>query len=208
LIRKMISDMPPASRALLALSDLVAGRVHFVLLGAGLVVGGCIWFGRTHVGRQAFSTVLVRLPGVKRIVLTLSLAQICRCLALLLNSGLTMVSAMGLTSATVAVPRLATGLREVCRKIVDGSRLTDALAEESLLPPLALSVIAVGEEAGGLTTSFTRLASMYDRDSRAAVKTAIGILEPAVTVILGVIVGGVAAIVITTLYKATQGVLR
>jgi type IV pilus assembly protein PilC len=65
---------------------------------------------------------------------------------------------------------------------------------------------AVGEEAGRLPITFERLSRLYDREVKAAVKRALGLLEPIVTVLLGVVVGGVAVLVVTTIYSAMKGI--
>ena len=66
----------------------------------------------------------------------------------------------------------------------------------------------VGEEAGRLPITFERLSRLYDREVKASVKRALGLLEPVVTVLLGVVVGGVAVLVVTTIYSAMKGIGR
>jgi type II secretory pathway component PulF len=208
IIRKMVSDLPPASRLLLLLSDLVQGHLLTVLVGTAACVTGLVVFARTDAGRQLSSSFLSRLPLARNIIATLNLAELSRTLAVLLESGLSMVQALDLSSGIVSLPRLRQGIKGSRQMITDGARISDAFAAQQIFPPLAMSMIKVGEEAGSLPTSFQRLGVVYDRDAKSAVKVALGVLEPAVTVMLGVIVGGVAAIVITTLYKATQGLAR
>jgi general secretion pathway protein F len=208
IIRKMVHELPPASRLLLALSDIVAGNVMLVLFCTALLVSGIVWFCRTPRGGRLMANLFGRLPIARRIVTTLNLAQACRSLAVLLDSGLTMLAAIDLTAATLSLPKLSQGFQSLRKRIEDGARLSEAMMATAILPPLAISMVKVGEDAGSLSQAFLRLATMYDREARSAVKNAIGFLEPAVTVLLGLIVGGVAAIVISTLYKATQGLAR
>jgi len=74
------------------------------------------------------------------------------------------------------------------------------------MPPVALSMLKVGEEAGRLPITFERLSRLYDREVKEAVKKALGLLEPIVTVALGLVVGGVAVLVVSTIYSAMKGI--
>ena len=208
IIRKIMAELPPASRMLLVLSDLVQGHLVAVLVGTVALVGSAVMLLRTDGGRQMGAAFMARLPLARNIVATLNLAELSRTLSVLLDSGLSMVQALDLCAGVVSLPTVRQGIERSRQQIVDGSRITEAFGGQRLFPPLAMSMIKVGEEAGSLPMSFHRLGVVYDRDAKSAVKTALTVLEPAVTVMLGVLVGGVAAIVITTLYKATQGLAR
>ena len=91
-------------------------------------------------------------------------------------------------------------------RIVGGARLGEAFEEAELMPPVALSMVKVGEEAGRLPVTFERLSRLYDREVKEAVKKALGLLEPLVTVVLGLVVGGVAVLVVGTIYSAMKGI--
>ena len=69
-----------------------------------------------------------------------------------------------------------------------------------------MSMVEVGESAGRLPITFERLGKLYDREVKDAVKRALGMLEPLVTVMLGVVVGGVAVLVVMTIYSAMNGI--
>ena len=69
-----------------------------------------------------------------------------------------------------------------------------------------MSMVQVGESAGRLPVTCERLGKIYDREVKDAVKKALGMLEPLVTVLLGVVVGGVAVLVVMTIYSAMNGV--
>jgi type IV pilus assembly protein PilC len=69
-------------------------------------------------------------------------------------------------------------------------------------------MITIGERSGDMPRCFDRLGALYDRESKAAVKRALGMLEPIVTIALGVIIGGVAAVIISTLYTSIGGLAR
>ncbi|MCR9246611.1 MAG: type II secretion system F family protein [bacterium] len=205
-LAKMGGDLPAASQMLLDCSGFVSANILWICLGsvAGLVT--FLMLLRTSWMRDAMMAVLGSMPVARNVVSTLAVAQFSRTLGVLLKAGLTMTHALELGAASVAAPRFRRMLRECRNKIIGGARLGEAFSEVELLPPVALSMVKVGEEAGRLPITFERLSKLYDREVKAAVRKALAMLEPIVTVALGVIVGGVAVLVVTTIYTAMKGI--
>lgn len=207
-LSKIGGELPAASRALIQCSGFVAEHILAIAVGSvGALVGG-VFLMRTQVCREFGARVLAVLPVVRDVIGTLAIAQFCRTFSLLLQAGLTMTSALELGAAAVGVPGFRRRITEAGQRIVGGARLGEAAEAVELLPPVALSMVRVGEEAGRLPVTFERLSRLYDREVKAAVKRALGLLEPVVTVVLGVVVGGVAVLVVTTIYSAMKGIGR
>lgn len=205
-ISKIGSELPAASRILIDASAFVAGNVVAILLGTVGALVAAVLLLRTRAVSSAVLSLMGSLPVMRNVLGTLALAQFSRTFAVLLNSGLTMTSALELGGAAVALPRVRDGLAGARERILGGARLGEALEAEEVLPPVALSMVKVGEEAGRLPITFERLGRLYDREVKDAVKKALGLLEPIVTVLLGLIVGGVAVLVVTTIYSAMKGI--
>jgi type II secretory pathway component PulF len=207
-LEKMGGELPRASLLLIEVSGFVAANVWWILLGSVAAVVGVLMMMRTPLCKGLALGAMARLPVVRQVVSTMALAQFCRTFSVLLQAGLTMTTALELGGASVGLPRVRTGLFQARERILGGARLGEALQEQDVLPPVALSMVMVGEEAGRLPITFERLGRLYDREVKAAVKRALGLLEPVVTVLLGVVVGGVAVLVVTTIYSAMKGIGR
>lgn len=205
-LAKMGGNLPTASKILIAVSGFVEAHILAVVVGSLAVVFGGVFLMRMARVRDFAISVLSRLPVVRGVVGTLAVAQFTRTFSVLLHAGLTMTHALELGAAAVGAPRFRRELEGARQRILGGQRLGEALAESDLMPPVALSMVKVGEEAGRLPHTFDRLGRLYDREVKAAVKRALGLLEPAVTVLLGVVVGGVAVLVVTTIYTAMKGI--
>jgi type II secretory pathway component PulF len=205
-LSKMGGDLPLASRYLIDASGFVSEHVVLILLGSVGAIVAFVLLSRTALVQGVLVTALASLPVVRHLVQTLAIAQFCRTFSVLLHAGLTMTNALELGSAAVSLPRFREQLDGARERILSGARLGEALQEQEVLPPVALSMVMVGEEAGRLPITFERLSRLYDREVKAAVKKALGMLEPAVTVLLGIVVGGVAVLVVTTIYSAMKGV--
>ncbi|MBL9075973.1 MAG: type II secretion system F family protein [Planctomycetes bacterium] len=207
-LSKIGGELPTASRMLIASSDFVANHI-LAVVGLSLASAlGAVLALRTHAVRTLLAKVAAGLPVLRTVVATLSIAQFCRTFGVLLQAGLTMTHALELAAASVASPRFAETIDTVRRRILGGERLVDVASDVDLLPPVALSMVRVGEEAGRLPVTFERLGRLYDREVKAVVKRALGLMEPIVTVLLGVVVGGIAVLVVTTIYSAMKGLGR
>lgn len=205
-LSKMGGELPAASLMLISASGFVAANVWYILGGTIAGVVAFVLLAKTPVVQGAILDLLARLPAVRDVVRTLAIAQFARTFSVLLHAGLTMTQALDLGGAAVALPAVRDRIDGARERILAGSRLGEALREEEVLPPVALSMVLVGEEAGRLPVTFDRLSRLYDREVKAAVKKALGLLEPVVTVLLGLVVGGVAVLVVTTIYSAMKGI--
>lgn len=205
-LSKMGGQLPAASRMLIDCSGFVAAHILAIAVGSVAAVVAIVYALRTQAAKDIAASVLGSLPVVRTVVGTLAIAQFCRTFGLLLQAGLTMTHALDLGAAAVGSPRFRADILQVKERILGGKRLTEAAQEFELLPPVALSMVKVGEEAGRLPITFDRLSQLYDREVKAAVRRALSLLEPIVTVLLGIVVGGTAVLVVTTIYSAMKGI--
>lgn len=208
ILRKVSDDLPAASRILLDVSDIVAGNILLVLAGTAALVFAAYWALQSDLGKSVASSVAVRLPIAKGVVRALNLAKLCHTISLLLRAGLTMTTSLQLTRSTLTLPDLRDRIGRIEADLEGGQRVCDAFQRAEVLPPLGLSMLRVSEEAGGLPKCFERLGESLDRQAQSAVERLVAMLEPAITVLLGVIVGTIAAVIISTLYKAVGGLAR
>lgn len=204
-LSKIGNELPAASRVLIDCSDFVATNILWITGGSLAAAVAFFFLLKTAAFQARVMTLLGGLPVVSNVVSTLAIAQFARTFSVLLNSGLTMTNALTLGSASVSLPSLRERIEEARERILGGARLGEALEAEEVLPPVAMSMVKVGEEAGRLPITFERLGRLYDREVKTAVKKALALMEPIVTVLLGIVVGGVAVLVVMTIYSAMKG---
>ena len=204
-LSKIGNELPAASRMLIDCSDFVASNIAWIAGGSIAAAIAFYFLVKTAAVQGAVMNLLGSLPVVRNVVSTLSIAQFARTFSVLLHSGLTMTNALSLGAASVSLPRLRLRIDNARDRILGGASLGEALDEEEVLPPVAMSMVKVGEEAGRLPVTFERLGRLYDREVKDAVKKALALMEPAVTVLLCLVVGGVAVLVVMTIYSAMKG---
>lgn len=155
-----------------------------------------------HDTRLKFHAAALRWPLVGALVRKTEAARFCRMLSTLLRNGVGLLSALAVTGNTLNNLALSEATDRAAAAVKEGRSLSRACADEDVLPPLALSLIRVGEETGELERMLDQVAEIQERDVQRTIGRLLSLLVPALTIGLGLIV----AVVIVTLLSAILGV--
>jgi type IV pilus assembly protein PilC len=199
-------ELPIYTKIVLAISSFFTNyiAVIFVVLAVGGFFG---WrFIHTEVGKRAFDELKITLPYIGSLNRKLYLTRICDNLSTMLSSGISMVQAIEVTADVVD--------NEVYREIFDyalleikgGRSFADTIGEYPEIPGVLAQMAKVGEETGNLPEILTTLAKFYRREVDNAVDTLIGLIEPAMIVLLGLGVGILLASVLMPIYNLTSAI--
>ena len=202
--------LPLSTRLLLAVAGFTRdwGLLTLGLAAAGMAAVRLLtWWSPL---RRHWHRLVLRLPAVGRISRSLNLANACRTLGTLLKSGVPLLDALDITADTlrnVAYREAFAALRE---QASTGTSLAAGMAHPSrrrIFPPLTLSLVRVGESSGKLDESLLYLNRFYEREVDSLLKDLTVILEPALLVLIGLVVAFVAGAIITPIYQIS-GSLR
>lgn len=199
-------ELPLTTKILIAVSDTLVERGGTVL--AVLVVTLIIFWLllRLQKARFYFHWILLRVPLVGKMMTSMNMASFSRTLGLLLKSGVKIVEAINITSDSLTNLVYRKGLKEAARNIQKGELISKyLLTEPRLFPIMASNMIAVGENTGNLSETLIYLSEFYESELDDLVKNLTNVLEPALMVVMGIIVGFVAIAIITPIYGITQG---
>jgi general secretion pathway protein F len=191
--------LPLSTRLLVAASTVVTGWWWLWLpLLIAAVYGLVIALRRPYVQRR-WHRARLRWPLVGDLELKYATAQFTRTLGLLLKSGLPILPALRI--ARTAVPNLALrdGVERASTIVGEGGALAPALGET--LPGLAVQMLVVGEESGRLDELCLRVADTYDGQVRRTLRTIVGLIEPAMILLFGGLVGFVALAMLQAIYS-------
>ncbi len=190
--------LPLSTRLLIAASQVVVRGWWLLLLLAGaLVLAARSWLARPE-NVQRWHAWRLRLPVAGELEEKYATARFTRTLGMLLRSGRPVLAALRAARATVSNAALAAGLDGAVEAVTHGQRLHTALA--GTLPPLASELIAVGEESGRLDELCLRIADAYDAEVRRSLRTLVGVIEPALILFFGLVVGFVALAMLQAIY--------
>ncbi len=181
--------VPGTARFLLGLSDILR-QYWFVFIGG---VGALYYFfrryTRTPAGRLKMDQYKMKLPVSGDYVRKVETARFARTLGTLTNSGVPILQAIKLVTDIIGNRVIAHAMTSVYDRVKEGERLSKPLGDVGVFPSLAIQIITVGEETGKLDKMLLRVADNYEKIVRDMVKKFVSLLEPAMILAMGVIVG-------------------
>lgn len=193
--------LPSATKALLALISTV--QSHLVLAGIVLaaVIGVIRLWLRTPSGRALWDRTSLGLPLIGEVLVNHYTVQFSRTLATVLAAGTPLVTALPIVRGAVTNRFVGAGLAAATERVREGGTLAAALAEVQILPRLALEMIAVGEETGSLETMLRDVAELYEGDLDQRLNQLTTWIEPALLLIMGVVVGAIVIIMYLPIFQ-------
>lgn len=184
----MGNELPGVTRALIAVSHFFVDNTLLLIAIIAALVIGAILYGKTDSGRHAYAWLKMKIPGISGVNRMNAAVQFASTLSTMLSSGLPMVSAARITAATSPNVLIEEDILAAAEGVVEGNRLGDGLKKSKWFPSLLLEMTAVGEETGKLEETLTVVTEYYQKEVSAAVKRALEILNPAITMVLAALV--------------------
>ena len=200
------TDLPLISRIVVNISNFITSW-RLVIGLAILVLGGLfLAYTRTAAGRRELSRLLINTPGIKRVVVQLNLARFSRTLSLLLRSGSALPDSLEMAGNTTSNQIFRESIGGVRNQVMQGASMGRALEAVTFIPPLYIQMVLVGEESGSLETNLSNMANYYEEEVENQLASLTALLEPALTLTLGVIVGFIALSIILPILKVYETV--
>lgn len=184
----MGSELPGVTKALIAVSHFFTDNLLLLIAIVIAAALGIFFYGRTDNGRHVFARLLLTFPGIDLINRMQAASQFSATLSTMLSAGLPMVQAVQITAATTSNLLIAEDIQKAAGGVVEGNRLGDGLKKSKWLPGLLLEMTAVGEETGRMEETLTVVSEYYTKEVDVAVKRALEILNPAITMVLAALV--------------------
>lgn len=184
----MGNELPGVTKALIAVSHFMVDNLLLLIAIIAALVIGAILYGKTDSGRHAYAWLKMKFPGISGVNRMNAAVQFASTLSTMLSSGLPMVSAARITAATSPNVLIEEDILAAAEGVVEGNRLGDGLKKSKWFPSLLLEMTAVGEETGKLEETLTVVTEYYQKEVSAAVKRALEILNPAITMVLAALV--------------------
>jgi len=159
------------------------------------------WYNRTPAGRITIDTLKFRMPIWGPIVQQVTIARFARTLAALLSSGISMLQALETTEKTVGNSVISEVLHNVAQNVSKGESLAKTLHESKVFPPMAVQMIAVGEETGSLEHLLNKIADYYELSTDYTLKRVTALIEPLFLVIIGGMVAFIFASILLPIFR-------
>ena len=200
--------MPASLRLVIAIQ---ANATHIIvgLAVAAVAAGGAAAVALRRPGaRQALDRRLMLLPGLGGFLLQQDTARFARTLGTLVRAGVPLLQAAVSARAVIANRHVGAAMDRAIDRVREGASLAAALQEAAVLPPIALRMVSVGEEAGKLAPMLLRVAAMFETQTQRSVDRFMTILTPLLTVVIAVLVGSLIMAVMNAILSINGMAVR
>ncbi|HVY92695.1 MAG TPA: type II secretion system F family protein [Bryobacteraceae bacterium] len=194
-------QIPTPTKIMLEASKIVQNWTWLVAL---IVAAGVIAFRlykKTPAGRAWWDGARLKIPLLGDALRKAETSRFARAMATLVGNSVPLVQSLHISAGILYNSRMANALKDVAQGVKRGEGLSQPLTKTKMFPPLASHLLTVGEETGKLDVMFTRMAEIYEEETRSSIKRFTSIFEPLIILIMGLIVG---ALVLSMLIAITS----
>lgn len=199
-------ELPKPTQILLAVSDMF--KNIWFLMALAFVVGVLIYlykrFRKTEQGRLFLDGAIIKLPLIGKNIRKILTSRFTRSLSLLLQTGVPLVQAIEVLIGLTGNQVMATGLVKVKEEIKRGSNLAGPLEMLEIFPTMVTQMISVGEESGTLDVTIDKVADFYDDELESSISKLISMIEPAMMLVMAVIVGSIVVAMMMPIFQMQQ----
>ena len=194
-------ELPLATRILIAITNWTNQYGLFLLLGIIIAVAAIYIYIRTPDGKYRWDALMLRMPVFGRIIHLSELSRCCRTMAMLVKIGLPLPEVMAMAIHTSNNKFVVDNLTGVQQDLIRGQGLSQPMARREFFLPLMTQMVKVGEETGNLENSLTTVANDFEVESADRTRTAVGLIQPIVTIFIGLVIGFVVLAMFSALYS-------
>ena len=182
--------LPLPTRVVIVLSQILKG--YWWAIGGGLFGAFTLLkkYYATSNGQLVIDRLLLKFPILGDVLRKSAVSRFTRTLGTLISSGVSILDGLEITAKTAGNRVISDAIMASRSSIAGGDSISAPLAKSNVFPPMVISMIAVGEQTGGLDEMLSKVADFYDEEVDAAVSNLLSLLEPVMIVFLGVVVGG------------------
>jgi len=199
-IGKIVSDLggpdaklPGLTLAMLGISGFMTSYWFILLPG---IAGGVVLLLRylkTPKGKSQLHHFILKVPGIKTIAVKLAVARFARTFSALMGAGVAVLEALDVTARAVGNVVFEEALKSAAKEVKNGATLSSIIDKNPLFPPIVAQMLAVGEETGQTDVVLVKVADFYEEEVDVAIDGISAIIEPVMIVIMGGMVGLIAA---------------
>ncbi len=198
------APIPLPMQVLMTISDFFTGWWWAIAAVLILAVVGFVRWRQTPRGRRVWDERLLQTPVLGRLVSLVEVARFNRTLGTLLQSAVPLVQALTLVKEIINNQVIAETIEPIKNGVKKGDGLVGPMRKTGVFPPLSLHLIEVGEETGNLAAMLTQAADVFENDARVEVKRLIGLFEPAMILLMGVVVGLIVITMVFSIFSISE----
>ena len=199
-------ELPAVTQFVINASEWVQHNYITIAIGVVVLVVLKKIIGKTDKGATAFDWLSLRMPVTGTLVQRTAVSRVTRTLGTLLSSGVPILQSLMIVRDTTGNRIVSNALQSVHDAVKEGEGMTVPLSQCWVFPPMVVSMVEVGEETGALAEMLTRIANTYDDEVDNAVAGMTAAIEPALIIVLAVVVGTIVVAMFLPMIKIISSV--
>ncbi|HAT4363371.1 TPA: type II secretion system F family protein [Clostridium perfringens] len=194
-------DLPTSTKMVLGTSKMLGkyGIIIFLILVTAIILLGK--YLKSEEGQYKLSVINLKIPVIKKLTQKIIVSRFTRTMGIVSSSGMSLVTSLEIVASVVGNKIAEKELLKVKEKVLKGEGLGDSIMKIKIFPPMLASMVKVGEEAGSLDSILDKTADFYDDELEREIQTATALIEPAMIVVMGVIIGFLLISILTPMFK-------
>lgn len=200
------AKLPVYTQVMLTLSSFMQKNAIFIAVAAFLIIFFLRRYIKTPKGKYKFHYLLLKLPVLKVVITKIAVARFARTFASLMAAGVSVLDALEVTGGAVGNKVIEAELKLAAKQIKNGKQLSEPISSSAYFPPIVGQMLAIGEETGETDTILLKVADFYDEEVDALIDGLSSLIEPAMIIVLGGMVGLIAASVMGPIASLSQNV--
>ena len=194
-------DLPTSTKMVLGTSKMLGkyGIIIFLILVTSIILLGK--YLKSEEGQYKLSVINLKIPVIKKLTQKIIVSRFTRTMGIVSSSGMSLVTSLEIVASVVGNKIAEKELLKVKEKVLKGEGLGDSIMNIKIFPPMLASMVKVGEEAGSLDSILDKTADFYDDELEREIQTATALIEPAMIVVMGVIIGFLLISILTPMFK-------
>jgi type IV pilus assembly protein PilC len=200
------AQLPVYTRALLSISGFMQKNAIFILI---IFFGGFYLlrrYIRTPKGKYKLHAFLLRVPVLRMVIIKICIARFSRTFASLMSAGVAVLDALEVTGGAIGNKVIEKELHEAAQQVKNGKPLSETLEGSPHFPAIVSQMLAIGEETGQIDTILVKVADFYEEEVDAVIDGLSALIEPLMIIVLGSLVGLIAASVMGPIASLSQNV--
>jgi type IV pilus assembly protein PilC len=202
------AELPLSTRVIVAVSNFA--RSQFVLIVVAVIAAGVSFYTWIHrPGQRArFDRLMLKIPVAGESMHKFATSQLARTLATLLGGGIPLVNALEIASRSTGNRHMGREMEIVALRVREGQSFAGTLLERKVVPDVAIKMIEVGESTGALQEMLNSLADFYDEEIETEVGRFVTVIEPALLIIMGIVIAAIVLALYLPLFNITSVISR
>ncbi len=212
-ISKILTDLggpnaklPVYTQAMLNISDFVRHNGIPIAIAVFLAIFFLRRYIRTPKGKYRYHAVMLRVPVINTVIIKVAIARFARTFASLMAAGVGVLDTLEVTGGAIGNKVIQAELDKAAVEVKNGKQLSACLSKDTHFPAIVSQMLAVGEETGQIDTILVKVADFYEEEVSATIDGLSSIIEPIMIIVLGSIVGLIAASVMGPIASLSKNI--